>query len=51
MVLEAGGRVTDFEGGPFTPEAPGIVATNGGVHGMILEVLNIGGEKGGGDER
>lgn len=51
MVLEGGGRVTDFEGGPFTPDSPGIVATNGGVHGIILEVLNIGAGKGGSDER
>ena len=29
MVMEAGGRVTDFEGRPFTLGAPGIVATNG----------------------
>jgi myo-inositol-1(or 4)-monophosphatase len=51
MVLEAGGRVTDLQGGPFAPDAPGIVAANGGVHGAILEVLKMGGEKGGGDER
>jgi len=51
LVMEAGGRVTDFEGRPFALDAPGIVATNGGVHGAIIEVLNANGPKGGGDER
>lgn len=51
MVLEAGGRVTDFEGGPFALDAPGIVATNGGLHDLILEVLNIDSEKGASDAR
>jgi myo-inositol-1(or 4)-monophosphatase len=51
MVAEAGGRVSDFEGRPFTLDAPGLVATNGRVHDPIIEVLNLGGPGGGGDER
>jgi myo-inositol-1(or 4)-monophosphatase len=47
MAMEAGGRVTDFEGRPFAPEAPGIVATNGLVHQAILDVLNAAGPEGG----
>jgi myo-inositol-1(or 4)-monophosphatase len=51
IVREAGGRVTDFEGRPFVPDAPGVVATNGLVHQAILDVLGLEGPKGGGDER
>ncbi len=50
LVAEAGGRVTDFTGQPFTWEAPGIVATNGPIHPAVLEVLRMGGPKGGDDE-
>src|SRR5512135_1226970 len=39
IVSEAGGRVTDFDGGPFALGSPGLVATNGLVHGEVLEVL------------
>lgn len=41
LVAEAGGRVTDFTGRPFTWEAPGIVAANGHIHPAILEVLSM----------
>jgi myo-inositol-1(or 4)-monophosphatase len=51
MVGEAGGRISDFEGGPFTLDAPGVVATNGRIHEPIIEVLNIGGPEGGGHGR
>jgi len=51
MVTEAGGRVTDFEGHAFTLDAQGIVATNGLVHPAIVEVLDMGKKKGGGDGR
>jgi len=47
LVQEAGGRITDFEGGPFRLDAPGIVATNGLIHQAIVEVLNLGPERGG----
>jgi myo-inositol-1(or 4)-monophosphatase len=46
IVMEAGGRVTDFEGRPFMLGSPGIVATNGLVHPAIIEVLNMGSAKG-----
>jgi myo-inositol-1(or 4)-monophosphatase len=39
MVEEAGGRVTDFEGAPFDPFGEQTLATNGRLHGEILEVL------------
>jgi len=41
IVMEAGGRVTDFAGQPFTLRSPGVVATNGLVHGEILDVLSL----------
>ncbi|MDR7463278.1 MAG: inositol monophosphatase family protein, partial [Armatimonadota bacterium] len=37
LVEEAGGRVTDLRGGPFG--AGDILATNGRLHGAMLEVL------------
>lgn len=40
MVLEAGGRVTDFEGAPYSPYQPHICATNGAVHDALLDVVN-----------
>ncbi len=39
LVTEAGGRVTDLEGRDFELAAPGIAATNGLIHGAVLEVL------------
>ena len=39
ILLEAGGRVTDFEGGTDYPVKKGIVASNGIVHDKILELL------------
>lgn len=39
MVEEAGGRVTDFQGGEFRPEDGWIVASNGLIHEEMLEVL------------
>ena len=51
MVAEAGGRVTDFEGGPFALDAPGLVATNGLIHPAMLEVLARAGRQGGNDVR
>jgi myo-inositol-1(or 4)-monophosphatase len=51
MVTEAGGRVTDFEGREFELGAPGLVATNGLIHPDIVDVLNLPGPKGEGDDR
>jgi myo-inositol-1(or 4)-monophosphatase len=39
IVAEAGGRVTNVEGGPWRVEGPGILATNGRVHDGILAGL------------
>lgn len=39
IVEEAGGRVTDFGGAPFSPHMPEVVATNGRIHSAMLEVL------------
>ena len=36
IVLEAGGKVTDFAGKPYSPYQPGIVATNGLIHDELL---------------
>jgi myo-inositol-1(or 4)-monophosphatase len=47
IVMEAGGRVTDFEGRPFALGSLGIVATNGLVHPAIVEVRAMGAEEGG----
>lgn len=40
MVMEAGGTVTDFKGGPFDHYGKEIVASNGIIHPQMLEVLN-----------
>lgn len=39
MVAEAGGVVSDYGGKPFSIYAPEIVASNGIIHGQMLEVL------------
>ena len=39
LVAEAGGRVTDLDGGPLDLDAPRIVASNGLVHDEMLRVL------------
>lgn len=39
MVTEAGGRVTDFSGGPYALESPEILASNGGVHTEMGHLL------------
>ena len=40
MVEEAGGKVTDFKGDPYSPYQPHIVATNGKIHDEILLWIN-----------
>ncbi len=39
IVREAGGRVTAFDGGPFHVDGRRILATNGRLHGAMMEVL------------
>jgi len=39
IVTEAGGRVTNFSGGPFSNYKPEIVASNSLIHDRMLEVL------------
>jgi myo-inositol-1(or 4)-monophosphatase len=39
MVVEAGGRMSDFNGGPFSIYGPEMVASNGLIHDEMLEVL------------
>lgn len=40
MVEEAGGKVTDLQGGAYNPYQPGIIATNGKIHHALQEVVN-----------
>jgi myo-inositol-1(or 4)-monophosphatase len=39
IVSEAGGRVTDLKGGPFTSRGGHVLATNGHLHDAMLEVI------------
>lgn len=39
IVREAGGLVSDFEGGPFTNGGPNIAVSNGGLHPALLQIL------------
>jgi myo-inositol-1(or 4)-monophosphatase len=41
LVKEAGGRVTDFDGNPFTPYLKTVVATNSLVHEHMLAALRL----------
>jgi myo-inositol-1(or 4)-monophosphatase len=40
IVEEAGGRVSDFSGGTYSPYQPHIIATNGKIHDELVEVVN-----------
>jgi len=40
IVEEAGGKVTDYSGKPYSPYQPGIIATNGKIHDEILLAVN-----------
>jgi myo-inositol-1(or 4)-monophosphatase len=42
MVEEAGGKVTDLKGNPYSPYQPGIIATNGKIHDQLLYVITGG---------
>ena len=39
LVEEAGGRVSGYDGGPFSPYAREVVASNGPLHPALLEVI------------
>ena len=39
-IREAGGRVTDLKGGPYSPYLPGIIATNGIIHDELIREVN-----------
>lgn len=39
IVREAGGKVTDYKGNPWTPESEGIVVSNGVIHGKVIDLL------------
>jgi myo-inositol-1(or 4)-monophosphatase len=41
LVEEAGGRVTDFEGNPFTPFLKTVVASNALIHEDMLKALRL----------
>lgn len=48
MVREAGGRVTDFAGGPFENGGPDLTASNGRIHEELLRLLaETGGDRSG----
>ena len=40
IVEEAGGRVSDFSGGRYSPYQPHIIATNGKIHDELLLWVN-----------
>ena len=39
IVTEAGGRFTELDGAPITLRSTTVLATNGRIHGAILEAL------------
>lgn len=41
MVMEAGGRVTDFDDQPFDPDMKSILASNGRIHTEMLKLLDL----------
>jgi myo-inositol-1(or 4)-monophosphatase len=42
IVVEAGGTVTNTQGGPFDPHAGEVLASNGAIHGeLIAELRNV----------
>lgn len=40
IVEEAGGKVTDFKGSPYSPYQPHLLATNGKIHDELLAIVN-----------
>lgn len=41
IIEEAGGKITTFDGEPYTTFSPTIAATNGRLHGAMLEALKV----------
>ncbi len=41
IVTEAGGRVSDFSGGAFSPYKPEIIASNGFIHDSMIEIIAL----------
>jgi len=41
LVQEAGGRVTDMDGSPYSLETRNIAATNGRIHDELLQALQL----------
>lgn len=41
ILLEAGGRVTDFSGRPFKVDMKEILATNGRIHNAMLDLMSV----------
>lgn len=41
IVKEAGGRMTDYDGNPFSPYLPSVVASNGLVHEAMLQAIKL----------
>jgi myo-inositol-1(or 4)-monophosphatase len=39
IILEAGGRVTDLAGGPYSSRAGNLIATNGHIHDAMVEII------------
>jgi myo-inositol-1(or 4)-monophosphatase len=40
IVMEAGGKVTDFSGRPCTPYDKEILSSNGAIHSQMISVLS-----------
>jgi len=40
IVQEAGGKITDFKGNPYSPYQPHIIASNGLIHDALLKCVN-----------
>jgi myo-inositol-1(or 4)-monophosphatase len=39
IVEEAGGRVTNLVGGPYSSRSGNVVASNGVIHGAMVEII------------
>ena len=39
IIQEAGGRVTDLAGGPYSSRAGNLIASNGHIHGAMVEII------------
>ncbi|NTV55545.1 MAG: inositol monophosphatase, partial [Candidatus Moranbacteria bacterium] len=40
ILEEAGGKMTDFEGKPWTYHSKTLLATNGHSHGALIDILS-----------